>query len=67
MNRRFIIRMRPTTYHRAKRCGDTRERVCVEFVIIYNLYTTILIHKMGEKMERDYVIITKDADEQRIL
>lgn len=33
MNRRFIIRMRPTTYHRAKRCGDTRERVCVELVI----------------------------------
>lgn len=41
MNRRFIIRMRPTTYHRAKRCGDTRERVCIEFVMMYNLFDTV--------------------------
>ena len=41
MNRRFIIRMRPTTYHRAKRCGDTRECVCIEFVMMYNLFDTV--------------------------
>ena len=41
MNRRFIFRMRPTTCHRAKRCGDTRERVCIEFVMMYNLFNTV--------------------------
>ena len=43
MNLWFIFRMRPTTCHRAERCGDTRERVCVEMVIMNRSYDVFLV------------------------
>lgn len=52
MNRRFIIRMRPTTYHRAKRCGDTRKRVCVEYVSCVNCTTDLyMFHNYSLRKE----------------
>ena len=49
MNLWFIFRMRPTICHRAERCGDTRERVCVELRNLFNSLETFVLQSTNIK------------------